>query len=485
MADSPDTFHSLADVTDAADAARSPASVATARRVSRRKAAAKTNQTVESPPPDTLRKPVNTLAIVPKSTRITSLGRKSYNVLLYEAQEQGFDKDVFRTPLERVVRGVDFDSNDHALIKKHLRAMVSTTVEWQSPTTGEGSAWNVSGLLAHAKLTKERGQVWVEWSYAVNLKQELLAPTVFARLKLEVISQLRSHAGIALYEICTRYKDIGRTSRQHWRWWRPVLTGQPETERTARLEYRIFKRDTLKLAIAEVSAVTDLDVELQEYKEGRFISEIQFLIQPKKVSSQPLSQSPEPVDLTLVAEAGKLGVEDDKAEELIGEYGAPAVQSGLDLLATRAATAFPAPVRDPYRYLRSLMPAEVKRANVKAAEVQAKSDPKSPESREIQTRRQARWAEEWIRRRREQVVDDIASLSVEAQTTLVEDLLADMDARHVHPSIRKRLQTSGWQHPMVLHEMVRYYAVGTLGDQWDKPTPQQLLGIAAELGDAL
>jgi hypothetical protein len=54
----------------------------------------------------------------------------------------------------------------------------------------------------------------------------------------------------------------------------------------------------------------------------------------------------------------------------------------------------------------------------------------------------------------------------------------------VHPSIRKRLQTSGWQHPMVLPEMVRYYAVGSLGEQWDKPTPQQLLQIAAELGDA-
>src|SRR5687767_9505379 len=82
---------------------------------------------------DVLRKPVNTLAIVPKSARITSLGRKSYNVLLYEAQEQGLDKDVFRAPLERIIRGVDFDSNDHALVKKHLRAMVSTTVEWQSP----------------------------------------------------------------------------------------------------------------------------------------------------------------------------------------------------------------------------------------------------------------------------------------------------------------------------------------------------------------
>src|ERR1035437_3238285 len=72
-----------------------------------------------------LRKPVNTLAIVPKSARITSLGRKTYNVLLFEAQDQGLEKESYRVPLERIVKGLDFDSNDHALIKKHLRAMVS------------------------------------------------------------------------------------------------------------------------------------------------------------------------------------------------------------------------------------------------------------------------------------------------------------------------------------------------------------------------
>lgn len=446
---------------------------------------------VRSPAP--LKKPVNTLAIVPKSARITSLGRKAYNVLLYEAQDQGLDKDVFRVPLDRVVRGVDFDSNDHALIKKHLRAMVSTTVEWQSPTTGEGAAWNVSGLLAHARLTKERGQVWVEWSYAVNLKQELLEPTVFARLKLEIISQLRSHAGIALYEICTRYKDIGRTSRQPWRWWHPVLSGQPSSDRTAKLEYRIFKRDTLKPAMAEVSAVTDLEVELQEHKEGRFISEIQFLIRPKSQTPLALKQPPEPIDLSLVARARDLGVDEDKAEDLLQEHGGQAMAAALEILAQRAASSFPQPLKDPYRYLRALMPgqaspppeAEGSEPGALAGAGAAGTEARGPESnRDVQAKRQTRWTEEWIRRRREQVVEQIAAMSPEGQAALSADLLADMERRQVHPSIRKRLQTSGWQHPMVLPEMVRYYAVGSLGEQWDKPTPQQLLQIAAELGDA-
>jgi hypothetical protein len=445
---------------------------------------------------DVVRKPVNTLAIIPKSTRITSLGRKGYNGLLFEAQEQGLERDVFKSPLDRIIKGVDFDSNDHGLIKKHLRAMVSTLVEWQSPTAGEGGAWNVSGLLAHAKLTKERGQVWVEWSYAVNLKQELLEPTVFARLKLEIISQLRSHAGIALYEICTRYKDIGRTARQPWRWWRPVLSGQPETEKTARLEYRIFKRDTLKPAIAEVSAITDIEVELVEHKEGRFVGEIQFLVRPKQQTPLPLRQPHEPLDLSLMTKARGLGIDDDKAEELVQDFGAAAVSAGLDLLERRIAAAFPEPLRDRYRYLRSLMPGELAkveqgRGGLKPSNPVHASAPSTlahsgaaAGSEAQQARRQARWTEEWRRRQRERVIRDIEGMPADAQAKLVSDLLEDMTARQVHPSIRKRLQTSGWQHPMALHEMVRFYASATWGEDWDKPTPQQLLDVAGELGDA-
>ena len=450
-------------------------------------------------PEPLLRKPVNTLAIVPKSHKITSLGRKSYNVLLHEAQAQGLDKTVFQAPLERIIRGVDFDSNDQALIKQHLRAMVSTTVEWQSPTTGEGSSWNVSGLLAHARLSKVRGQVWVEWSYAVNLKQELLEPTVFARLSLEIISQLRSHAGIALYEICARYKDIGRTSRQAWSWWRPVLSGRPETDKTARLEYRIFKRDTLKPAVAEVNAVTDLEIELVEHKAGRFIDELQFLIRRKPQANLPLRVPSEPVDLSLIARAQALGVDDARAEELADAHGTDALRQGLDALQRRVASAFPGPLRDPYRYLKALMPGAGDRAGQGAEPALVAQPSEAAGSLEsampgvtagsrslgpAEQRRQSLWAAAWLRRRHEQISADIARLPADEQARLCDLLAEDMLARQVHPSIRKRLRASGWQHPMVLHDMLRFYARGAIGEHWDQPTPEQLLAVAAQLGDA-
>ena len=95
----------------------------------------------------------------------------------------------------------------------------------------EGAKWAVSALIAHAQLVNEKGEVFMEWSYAVNIKQEILDPQRYARISLAFQAEFRSMPGLALYEICSRYVDNpgGVTARQHWTWWRPVLTGAPES----------------------------------------------------------------------------------------------------------------------------------------------------------------------------------------------------------------------------------------------------------------
>jgi hypothetical protein len=436
-----------------------------------------------TPVVEPLRKPVNALAIVPQSKRITPLFRKSYNVMLHLAQEQGMERDIFRAPISAVLAGLDFDSNDTGLVKRHLRAMATTAVEWQSPTKGEGASWAVSGLIGHAEIKRERGQNWLEWSYSVRLKQELLEPSVFARLSLEIISQLRSHGAIALYEICSRYRDVGRSARQPWTWWRPVLSGKPESEKQKQLEYRFFKRDVLKTAIAEVNAVTDIEVELLEFKEGRFIADIQFRIAKKQQTQLALQQPPRPVDLAQVVRAVRLGLEEEKAEQLLDEFGDESLKEGLDTLEKRLATAYPEPLRDPLRYLKSVMAGAGTAQHLAAQAAPAAAESAEATDQDKQNKRRARWVEEWIRRRREKLVDEIAAMSDEAQQALSQSLAADMQSRNVHPSIRKRLQTSGWQHTMVLYEMVRFYALATIGPNWDEPTATQLLDVAAQLGD--
>jgi hypothetical protein len=421
-----------------------------------------------------LRKPVNTLAIVPtKSSKITVLARKAYNVLLYIAQEQGIDQEVFRAPLQSILRGVDFNSNAHEIVKQHLRAMVSTTVEWQSPTVGEGEAWNVAGLLAHAKVYKQSGENWVEWSFAPNIKHELLEPQRFARLRLDVISQLRRHSGVVLYEICARYRDVGLTARQPWQWWRPVLTGSADTEDSLKQEYRFFKRDVLKLAIAEVNAVTDLDVELIEHKAGRFIADIQFRVAKKQQEALSLRHPPQPVDMSQVVRATVAGIRAEDAETLIQKHGNEVMKAGLDALQKRAASEFPEPLRDPHRYLRTLLDSSSVSAAKKAAE--HGGFPRANNSGVAAAALEG-WTSEWVSRRRALVVAEFEALSSEEQAEWVERLRAHLADRGAHPSIRKRLESHGWKHQLVAGELIRFFK----GADWDKPSSQDLLVIAAE-----
>ena len=434
---------------------------------------------------DLLKKPVNTLAIVPVSRKITVLGRKMYNVMLDMSQEIGIDKDVYRAPLTEIVSGIDYGSNDLELIKKHLRSMATTSVEWNSPTTGEGPKWTVCTLIAHATLTKEKGQIWVEWSYAKPIKQELLEPSVFARLSLGMLSQMHTYSGIALYEICSRYSAIGRTSRQEWRWWLPVLSGQPNTEeRLTKMEYRFFKRDSIKPAIAEINAITDIEVELVEYKAGKSINELQFLVKPKAQVSLPLKSKPKPVNMAIVNMAVTLGIGDDKAEDLITQFGSEAVGDGLVALEKRIAYPFPEPLRDAYRYLKVRLEGDQmqKVAEHKIAQgAQATPLVETPANKKKENAVKASWQEEWMRRQRAKATQMLRELQPEAIADLSAQLLEHMVTTNAHPSIIKRMQASGWDHNLIRHMMVEYFAKATIGEAWDKPTTEQLLEVASQM----
>ncbi|RZL88382.1 MAG: hypothetical protein EOP82_23210 [Variovorax sp.] len=74
---------------------------------------------------------------------------------------------------------------------------------------------------------------------------------------MKVLSQLWTHPRVFLYEMACRSINVGRSSRRPWRWWHDPLTGRPtDVERLNSLSYAVFKRDTLKPALAEVNAIT-------------------------------------------------------------------------------------------------------------------------------------------------------------------------------------------------------------------------------------
>lgn len=306
-----------------------------------------------------IRKPVSTLAIVPMTGSITRLGRQAYAVMLMLARNQSVEDPktgMFSSPIHQIIDSFDGNKESMKVLKATLRSMISNVIEWQSPTDGECDEWNASALLAGVKIKVIKGENHIFWAYAPNLRHELLNPQRYAQLQRSTVSKAKSHAGLALYENCVRYKDVpsSLTSEHPWQWWVPVLRGKPVKAGSV-LEYGIFKRDTLRKAIAEVNEISEITVTLREKKAGKSVTTIQFEVQKKLRSIEHDEQESQgPICAASLAKAEKMGIPVKLADQLYGKYGDHTLLKALNKLAVRLEQ-FSSPVSNKIAYLKSII----------------------------------------------------------------------------------------------------------------------------------
>lgn len=417
-----------------------------------------------------LRKPVNTLAIVPKSEKITVTARKIYNVMLQYAQRQGIDKDRYRVRFADIATGIDFNSNNTELIKQYFRQMATTGVEWQSPTTGEGARWSISALIAHADLSQQGNELWLEWSYAPNIKQELLDPQRFAKMSLQVLATLNTMASLVLYEICCRYADnpSGLTARQPWSWWRPVLTGAPDSATSAYQEYKIFNRDVVKKAIRKVNELTDLEIELIEHRQGRAVQELQFKVRRKARQIEGPDKRIEPVDLKTIGAMIKAGIVQDRAEKLMLKYGAAALDSALKILHERVRRPSMEPIRSLEKYLVTILDSgQIATQKPDAARPAKNFDTKAERLKLI---------EQFMAMRRAELNAMFQEMPAADQHQWVQRF--EQEALPSSGAMRKAYQSKGIASQIVRPAFLKFMGNTVWEDGWEKPTDAELLELA-------
>jgi hypothetical protein len=417
-----------------------------------------------------LRKPVNTLAIVPKSEKITVTARKIYNVMLHYAQRQGVAKDRYQVRLADIATGIDFNSNNTELIKQYFRQMATTGVEWQSPTIGEGARWSVSALIAHADLIQREGELILDWSYAPNIKQELLDPQRFAKMSLQVQASLNTMASLVLYEICCRYADNpgGLTARQPWAWWRPVLTGAPDNPTSAYQEYKIFNRDVLKKAIKKVNEVSDLDIELVEHRVGRSIQDLQFRVK-RKAPMLPATEKPiEPVDLKTIGAAIKAGIPQERAEKHLMKYGAKAMDEALRIMSERTSRTNMDPVRSPDKYLTTLL---------QSGQFGEQKAPVAAPRKVFDTKAERlKLIEHYMARKRAELNEMFHEMPESDQ----QQWIANFEAEALPTSevVRKAFRNKGIASPIVRPAFLKFLGNSVWEEGWEKPSDSDLVDIA-------
>jgi hypothetical protein len=419
-------------------------------------------------PTDKIHKPVSTLAIVPTSGAITRVARQAYTIMLMLAKEQGVEDSstqMFCSPVNTIIKGFDGNIGTKVRLKADLKSMVSHVVEWQSPTEGETTEWGALPLLAEVRLKLQSGEHWVHWAYPPSLRQEMLDPQIFAKLNRSTISKFRSHAGLALYEICARYQDNPShlTSKREWKWWVPVLTGKPLAE-NSKIEFRFFNRDTVKPAVEEINEVSELAVEAKDIRVGKSIQFLQFQVRKKPAEQL---ERPEAIEGSALAKAERLGIPDAMAEELWFRYGNVELLAALNRLAQRLSQ-IASPVRSKVAYLKAVLAnrgleeetalIETNQAVSEAKQLQVpQPNPADVSQRLLQEAEQSRVAV---------VRGELLAMNAQARDELLVEYKMFAVKANKHPNIIKKIEKGEWQSGLVLGELMRFYWRKTRNSDW-------------------
>jgi hypothetical protein len=277
-----------------------------------------------------LRKPVKTLVMIPMAGKISVVARKLYNVVLHSTSSQIKEYELktgnvvpyghyFESRLVDLLQPIQTGQSDlRARAKEYFREMAEIRIEWEAPDNrdeqgdddDEQDDWVNIGLLSEARLRKaspgvSNSEVIARWALPPGIFRQLRNPQdyKYAQLSLYQIAKLDTYEAVALYEICARYRNnpSGVTSKQEPIWWIKALSNKvppidPATGLPKWREWRKFKDEKVKKAVAEICDQTDLDIEMIE-KGGQ----VQFAVRRKAAEFAPLPNklNPEIADKAL------------------------------------------------------------------------------------------------------------------------------------------------------------------------------------------
>jgi hypothetical protein len=437
-----------------------------------------------------LRKPHEMIVLIPRAKRVTLTGRRIYNAMLQVAQgrlralpEMPPADFMFEAPLPALLRTTGSSGEDRTAAKRYLREMRGMEVDWESTTTGDGIKWQGFSMLSEVVIELRNGENWVRWSYPPTLMSALKQPQLWARIDLDVVAKLGTYSALALYEICARYRGnpSGMTSRKPVQWWADALSGTPPG--AERREWRKFKNERVKEAVAAINEETDLEIALIEHRQGRAVEEVQFSVRERRsTGTRPRLVGQVPVDANLVLRAESLGVRELKLESLIKEFGEAAVRDKVDALERRTANRQLTAVDNAFSYLRSLLRNsvgdDVPETVPSVAALPSAPAALSPQAMEPQARLPVREAvpaaapsahEAQLLARIAGIKSEILALDPPQRQVWVDAALADLAANRLLSAVISRRAAQGdVMHGVLGSVIVRLYATARYGEDWNR-----------------
>ncbi len=423
-----------------------------------------------------LRKPNEVLVMISKEKGMTAVARKLYTVLLWEAQQQmkalgrvPEATHLFEMPLRRALLLAGSSTESRTIAQGYLREMRKMAITWEAPGATNGPEWRDMALLSQAAFEMRHGERLVQWAFPPDLVKALLDPKLWTLQDLPILARLESYGAIALYDICSRYKNnpSGVTNRAAPDWWVSALSSSPKKR-----EWRKVKNEAVMAAMAEINEKSDIEVELLEHRQGRAVTEVQFAVRKKRQDRQPGSgmaavgqgawdvAGPAAASAPAVGSvrdaASGLGLSDAQIEALSRQYSEERLVRALSDTRARTQRTDLAPVRNPLMYLMSLL--DPRAPDPLMREVPSTAEPKPAALPPAQDTIREDASEALRRERFDQAVAEIAHLPGEVRAQLLQRLAGQLKEKGLlTPSIAKRVREGDWTSPLLKAEMVKLF----------------------------
>lgn len=235
---------------------------------------------------------------------LSLVGRKLVNVLLLNAYDNLARHREHTIPVSLLCDLIGWENSGNVdSLKEALRQLVKTPIEFDLFNRDGKPTWDVTAMVAHARI---EGGV-CRYEYSKFLSEKLAEPDMYSIINIGVQRDFKGNYSLALYENCLRFRgtESGSTG-----WW-PIETWRKVLGANAALydEFKFFSSKVIKPAVDEINKVSDLIVEPEYGRKGRFVTEIRFLVK----------DNPQRSLLDMAADAN--GVTDSDAYKLLLELG--------------------------------------------------------------------------------------------------------------------------------------------------------------------
>jgi hypothetical protein len=264
-----------------------------------------------------LKRPNPSIVMRPKFGKLTAETRKLLNVLFYiarklmsESKDGEYDKNYFECYISEILTLLTPPGEDiytrTASLKRNLDSLTFVKIMFSLVDVDNGEnkdeeinkeilLWSSYVMLSGVEYIKSNGALKVRWSFPHQILESLKEPKRFCQINLAELISMPSYASVALYEICSRYKNSpwGVTSTHSVNWWIDALSGDSgfdsikeynKNSPIERMSYKLFRRDYLYKAIECINKFTMFEISLIEIKEGRSIVDLKFEIKVKNTA---------------------------------------------------------------------------------------------------------------------------------------------------------------------------------------------------------